>query len=169
MGLKQRFLRDLAEYMEHVPLSGCSPADMENRTPYILEKSEDYEGIIPVRELDELMKQAGETFHEMLFRLITEKNLKDVDVYQRANMDRRLFSKIRANPAYHPRKGTILALAIAMELDVAETGELLARAEYAFSPTNKADLIVRYCMEHSVYDIYTVNQALQRYGLPELV
>ena len=169
MELRQDFYRNLDEYMKRVPFPESIREDFAHEKPFRLEKSEDYEGVIPIRELDDLMGQAGETFHEMLFRLIREKNLKDAQVYRRANVDRRLFSKIRANPAYHPRKGTILALAVAMELDITDTAELLARAEYALSPTNKTDVIVRYCIEHAVFDIFTVNQVLSRYGLPELV
>ena len=92
----------------------------------------------------------------------------DVEVYKRAGIDRRLFSKIRSNPAYHPGKNTVLALAIALELDIKETKDLLARAEYAFSPSNKGDLIVKYFIEHQVYDLMALNFALDEYDQPIL-
>ena len=100
--------------------------------------------------------------------MIDASGMSDVDVYKRANLDRKLFSKIRSNPAYHPRKATVLALAIALRLDVQEADDLLSRAEYAFSPGSKADLIVRFFIEHGIYDIDAVNYALDEYGLPIL-
>ena len=120
------------------------------------------------QDLGELMEELGESFHEKLFKLIDASGMTDVDVYKRAGMDRKLFSKIRSNPAYHPRKATVLALAIALKLDIKEADDLLSRAEYAFSPGSKADLIVKFFIEHQVYDIDAVNYALDEYGLPIL-
>lgn len=114
--------------------------------------------------LDQLMEEVGESFHEMLFLRIDTSGMTDVEVYKRANIDRKLFSKIRSNPAYHPRKNTVLALAVALELSLDETVDLLARAEYALSPGNKGDLIVRYFIEHGIFDINTINYALYEYG-----
>ena len=113
--------------------------------------------------LDQLMEEVGETFHEMLFLRIDMSGMTDVEVYKRANMDRKLFSKIRSNPAYHPRQHIVLALAIALRLSIEDTVDLLARAEYALSPSNKGDLIVRYFIERGVYDIRTINYALYEY------
>ena len=118
--------------------------------------------------LEELVNEVGETFHEMLFLKIDLSGMTDVEVYKRANMDRKLFSKIRSNPAYHPRKQTVLALAIALKLDLEETIDLLSRAEYALSPGNKGDLIVKYFIEQGIYDIQTINFALYEYDLPTL-
>lgn len=118
--------------------------------------------------LDELVNEVGESFHEMLFLKIDMSGMTDVEVYKRANMDRKLFSKIRSNPAYHPRKQTVLALAIALKLDLDETVDLLSRAEYALSPGNKGDLIVKYFIERGIYDIQTINFALYEYNLPIL-
>ncbi len=114
--------------------------------------------------LDQLMEEVGESFHEMLFFRIDTSGMTDVEVYKRANIDRKLFSKIRSNPAYHPRKHTVLALAVALKLSLDETVDLLSRAEYALSPGNKGDLIVRYFIEHEIYDIDTINYALYEYG-----
>lgn len=114
--------------------------------------------------LDQLMEEVGESFHDMLFLKIDMSGMTDVEVYKRANIDRKLFSKIRSNPAYHPRKQTVLALAIALKLSIDDTVDLLARAEYALSPGNKGDLIVKYFIERGVYDIMSINYALDEYG-----
>ena len=123
---------------------------------------------IPSVNLESLLLEVGDSFHERLFRLIEESGMTDVEVYKRANLDRKLFSKIRSNPAYHPRKGTVLALAIALKLDVEHTVDLLARAEYALSPGSKSDVIIRYFIERKVFDIIMINIALHDHGLPIL-
>ena len=119
-------------------------------------------------DFDELIRELGETFHEMLFRVIGEKNMDEAEVYKKAHVDRRLFSKIRNNPAYHPKKNTVLAIAVALQLDLKETEELLAKAEYAFSPSSKSDLIIRFFIENGIYDVQTINLALYEYGQPVL-
>lgn len=118
--------------------------------------------------LEELVNEVGESFHEMLFLKIDMSGMTDVEVYKRANIDRKLFSKIRSNPAYHPRKQTVLALSIALKLDLDETVDLLARAEYALSPGSKGDLIVKYFIERGIYDIQVINFALYEYNQPIL-
>ena len=130
-------------------------------------KRADYTGK-DVKNLEDLIQELGETFHEMLFRKIDESGMSDAEVYKKANLDRKHFSKIRNNPAYHPRKGTILALAIALELDLEETVEFLGKAEYALSPGNKGDLIVRYFIDQGVYDINVINYALDYFEQPML-
>ena len=118
--------------------------------------------------LEDLVNEVGETFHEMLFLKIDMSGMTDVEVYKRANIDRKLFSKIRSNPAYHPRQQTVLAFAIALKLSLDDTIDLLSRAEYALSPGNKGDLIVKYFIEHEVYDIMAINYALDEYNQPIL-
>ena len=117
-----------------------------------------------VSSLEELVGSVGETFCEMLFRKIEEKGLTDSEVYKKADIDRKLFSKIRSNPAYHPQKNTVIALALALELPIDEFKDMLARAEYALSPSSKSDLIVKYFVEHKVYDLMTINFTLDEYG-----
>ena len=121
-----------------------------------------------VLTLDEIIDEVGESFHEKLFLKIDMSGMTDVEVYKRAGLDRKLFSKIRSNPAYHPKKQTVLALAIALKLNLEETMDLLSRAEYALSPGNKGDLIVKYFIEHEVYDIQAINFALYEYDQPIL-
>ncbi|MCH4157382.1 MAG: macro domain-containing protein [Acidaminococcaceae bacterium] len=103
-------------------------------------------------------------FAETLFKLIKERGLSEIEVYQRANLDRKLFSKIRKARQYKPSKATALSLAIALQLSVYDAEDLLARAGYAFSPAVKADVIVQYCFEKKIYDIIEVNEILGSYG-----
>ena len=118
--------------------------------------------------LPDRMAHLGDTFQERLLHLIDEQDLTDPEVYKKANLDRKLFSKIRSNAEYRPKKTTVLALAIALELDLAQTKDLLARAGFAFSPSSKFDLIVQYCFEKRIYDIFEVNALLFQYDQPLL-
>jgi O-acetyl-ADP-ribose deacetylase (regulator of RNase III) len=118
--------------------------------------------------LDDILAKPGETFCDKLFNLIHEKNLDDVDVYKKANLDRKHFSKIRSNVKYKPSKKTALALAIALHLNMDETKDLLARAELALSPSNRGDLVVSYFIERGMYDIWEINNMLFKFGLPTL-
>lgn len=120
-------------------------------------------------DLDEHLDiSVGESFQEMLLRFIDEREMTDAEVYKKANVDRKLFSKIRCNPDYRPSKKTALALAIALELNMDQTVDLLSRAELAFSPSRVFDLIVRYCIEHQIYDIMEINAILFEYEQPLL-
>ncbi len=118
--------------------------------------------------LEEMLATAGETFCGKLFTLIREKHQDDVEVYKRANLDRKHFSKIRSNVNYKPTKKTALALAIALRLNLDETKDLLSRAELALSPSNKGDLIVSYFITHQKYDIWEINSMLFKFGQPTL-
>jgi len=124
----------------------------------------------PIRKekIEDILAKTGETFCDKLFALIREKNQDDVEVYKKANIDRKHFSKIRSNVNYKPTKKTALALAIALQLDIDETKDLLARAELALSPSNKGDLIVSYFIERKKYDIWEINSMLFKFGQPTL-
>ncbi len=120
------------------------------------------------KSLDEVLGSSEDTFRQKLFKLIDESGMDDVSVYKKANIDRKVFSRIRCKEDYKPKKKTAVAFAIALQLDMPTMLDLLSRAEIAFSPSNKFDLIITYFITNGVYDIYEINAALFKYGQPIL-
>lgn len=118
--------------------------------------------------LDDLIDELDEPFNTTLLRLIDAKGKTDAEVYKRANIDRKLFSKIRTGKGYMPSKRTILALAIALELTFPETDDLLERAGYALSHSQKFDVIVEFFIVSGKYDIFEINEVLFKYDQPLL-
>lgn len=144
--------------------SECPP----DAIPFAEEATQASYDVFRAVDIDEMIAGLGQTFQEKLLKTIDAKGLTDAQVYTKANIDRRLFSKIRCNKDYKPSKATALALAIALGLDLDETTDLLGRAGLALSPSSKADLIVKFCIINGIYNIIDVNSILYEYDQPLL-
>ena len=113
-------------------------------------------------------KTGGETFSEMLMRLVKEIGEKPSTIYNRANIDRRHYSKIINHEDYQPSKQTVLAFAIALKLDFEHTKDLLAVAGFSLTKSNLADVIISFFIEYKIYDVDLVNRFLYKYEQPLL-
>jgi hypothetical protein len=170
--MENKLLKDIAEYIEeHYWYS-----DRHNK---IREQFKDVRFSVSVinkeswserlkNKFDFIFAHMEDTLTQRLWKVIKQKGLSDVDVYKRANLDRRLFSKMRKEKSYKPSKNTALAIVIALELDKAAADDLLSRAGFALSGGNKDDVIIRYFIEHKQYDINIINEVLDYYGFPIL-
>lgn len=108
------------------------------------------------------------SFQEKMFEIMDEKGLVSTDVYKAANIDRKLFSKIQCNKDYHPKKKTAMAICIALRLNLEQAKDLLARADWAFSPNRKMDLVIIAAITHQEYDINVINEVLFALDLDQL-
>ena len=113
--------------------------------------------------LEDMLRQADAGFTETLLKLIDERGKKDSEVYKKANISKQHFSKIRNNPNYKPTKPTAIALALALELDLEQTRDLIGRAGYALTNSSKFDLIIRYFIEQGNYNVVEINIALYEF------
>lgn len=150
---KQEHLASLKQYLEH---------EMPGEVLCAIRCEEAYP------ELEALLHHQRQSFAELLLALIKEQGKTEVEVYKRANLDRRLFSKIRSGNGYLPSKRTILALACGLELDLEATDMLLACAGYALSPAATFDRIITFFLSKEVYDVFEINEVLFTYNQPLL-
>ena len=116
--------------------------------------------------LEELLNQTDAGFSETLLKLIDRTGKKDAEIYKKANIDRRLFSKIRSDPAYRPSKATAVAFAVALELDLEETRDFIGRAGFALTHSSKFDIIVEYFILHGNYNVFELNELLFAFDQP---
>ena len=163
--ISSKLFADIAEYVDDHYVDAHTDSQRERlRRMSVLESrtlsADAAAAPMAVGGLDSLLAHLDVGFSETLLKLIDRSGKKDAEVYKKANVDRKLFSKIRNNPDYKPSKATAIAFAIALELNLDETRDLIARAGYALSASSKFDVIIEYFIMQRDYDIFKINEAL---------
>ena len=174
--LSEKLLESIASYIDEnyvasVKQAPCSAAYERRRDVEFCESCVLREMPVAASKplsLADMLRQEDAGFTETLLRLIDKTGKKDSEIYKKANLSKQHFSKIRNNPHYKPTKPTAIALALALELDLEETKDLIGRAGYALTNSSKFDLIIRYFIENRNYNVLEINMALYEFDQPLL-
>ena len=178
--LSEKLVRDVAVYIDDHYVDACQAMAMETvredapihrrrrdlqRPRRVAEALGDYAPMAApmaskALSLEDMLKQRDAGFTETLLKLIDRAGKKDSEIYKKALLSKQHFSKIRNNPNYKPTKPTAISLALALELDLEQTKDLIGRAGYALTNSSKFDLIVRYFIENRMYNVVEINCVL---------
>ncbi|GAE37121.1 hypothetical protein [Halalkalibacter akibai] len=161
--LTQKLIKELEIYIYNLLDMQVNEISEAKLADYLI-----YDEIEPEELENFIKKKRKPTLNELLFSFIDRENKTDSDIYKKASIDRRHFSKIRSNPSYRPGKNTVIALALALELPSDDVILLLSSAGHSLSDSDTADLVIQFCLEKNIYDIDAVNEALVHFNLKTL-